>query len=80
MSATPRRRRASGTLGQLKGRLWAVIEYSTRLVEDEDRSPMLRLKASTALVQAALAYSRIVELSDHEARIARLEADRNSHP
>jgi hypothetical protein len=80
MSTSPRRRRGSGSLGQLKGRLWAVIEYSTRLVEDEERSPVLRLKASTALVQAALAYARLVESSDHETRIARLEAERNSHP
>ena len=81
MSTKLRRRRGSGSLGQLKGRLWAVIEYSTRLVEDEDRSPVLRLKASTALVQAALAYARLVESNDHEARLRQLEqaTERNGH-
>jgi hypothetical protein len=74
MSAKPRRRRGSGSLGQLKGRLWAVIEYSGGLVEDETAPHELRLRGSTALVQAALAYTRVTETAELEARVAALEA------
>lgn len=60
MIAKPRRRRAVGSLGQLKGCLWAAIRYNTGLIEDEAADPELRLKASTTLVQAALAYAKLV--------------------
>jgi hypothetical protein len=73
MSTKPRRRRGSGTLGQLKARLWAVIEYNVTLVEDETADHELRLKGSTTLVQAALAYARIVELYDVARDVSALE-------
>jgi hypothetical protein len=81
MSAKPRRRRGSGTLGQLKARLWAVIEYNVGLVEDETADHELRLKGSTTLVQAALAYARVMELYDLEGQVKSLEqlAHRNGH-
>jgi hypothetical protein len=74
MPAKPRRRRGSGSLGQLKARLWAVIEYSVALVDDETVDHELRLKGATALVQAALAYSRVLESHSLESRLAALEA------
>jgi hypothetical protein len=81
MSATPRRRRGSGSLGQLKARLWAVIEYNVSLVEDDDADHELRLKGSTTLVQAALAYARVLELYDLEREVTELEqlTPRNGH-
>jgi hypothetical protein len=60
MSVKPRRRRAPRSLGQLKGCLWAAIQYNTGLIEDEAAEPELRLKASTTLVQAALAYAKLL--------------------
>jgi hypothetical protein len=78
----PRQRRGTGTLGQLKGRLWAVIEYSTRLVEDEIMPHELRLKSCHALTQAAMAYCKITEQTELEARIQALEraaTERNGH-
>ena len=54
MAASPRRRRTILTLGQLKGRLSAGIEYATKLVEDESLDHELRLKGVNALVQAAI--------------------------
>jgi hypothetical protein len=81
MDAKPRRRRMSGSLGQLKGALWAVIHYNVGVVEDENAEHDLRQRASTSLVQAALAYARIVELHDLEAQMKSLEhlANGNGH-
>jgi hypothetical protein len=73
MSAKPRRRRGSGSLGQLKGRLWAAIEYSTALLEDHTADHELRLKAANALIQSAQAYGRLVELYDLEREVKALE-------
>jgi hypothetical protein len=81
MSAKPRRRRGSGTFGQLKARVWAVLEYTVNLVEDETADHETRLKGATTLVQAALAYARVVELYDLEREVKGLEqlAQRNGH-
>jgi hypothetical protein len=81
MDATPRRRRGSGSLGQLKARVWAVLEYTVRLVEDEAVDHETRLKGATTLVQAALAYARVVELHDLEKGMQHLEslAHSNGH-
>jgi hypothetical protein len=81
MSATPRRRRAMLTLGQLKGRLSAGIEYATKLLEDESADHELRLKGFTALIQAATIYARVIELYDLEREVKTLEhlAPTNGH-
>jgi hypothetical protein len=81
MRVKPRRRRSSGTLGQLKARVWAVLEYTVDLVEDETADHETRLKGATTLVQAALAYARVVELHDLEREVKELEqlAPRNGH-
>jgi hypothetical protein len=81
MRTTPRRRRASGSLGQLKARVWAVLEYTVRLVEDEHADHDTRLRGATTLVQAALAYARVVELHDMQAQIDGLRelAQGNGH-
>jgi hypothetical protein len=62
MHANPRRRRGTGSLGQLKARVWAVLEYTVSLVEDEFADHDTRLKGATTLVQAALAYAKVMEL------------------
>jgi hypothetical protein len=73
MNAMPRRRRGSGSLGQLKARLWAVIEYAVTLVETETEDHETRLKGATVLVQGALAYGRIVELHVLEGEVEQLK-------
>jgi hypothetical protein len=73
MSELPHRRRGGGTLGQLKSRLWAAVEYNVRLLEDDSIDHELRLKGSNALVQASLAYCRLIEVYDLEREIRELE-------
>jgi hypothetical protein len=74
MRGQPRRRKGAGSLGQLKARLWAEIEYATSLVENGTTDHELRLQGLTALVQAALAYAKILDLYEKEREIERLEA------
>jgi hypothetical protein len=72
--ARPRRRRGSGSLGQLKARLWAVIEYTSALVEDGEPLPHdLRLRACNSLTQAAATYYKILEGAELQARVEALE-------
>jgi hypothetical protein len=74
MRSKPRRRRAPGSLSQLKARLWAGIEYATGLVEEHTATHEIRLQALTSLVQAATAYARIVDLHEKEKELQQLEA------
>lgn len=73
MSATRRRRRRSGSLGALKGALWAVIQYNLDLIDNEALDHDIRQRACNALTQAGLAYARVVELHDVEKQLGRLE-------
>jgi hypothetical protein len=73
MAASPRRRRTILTLGQLKGRLSAGIEYATKLLEDETADHDLRLRGLTALIQASATYARLVELYDLEREVSQIE-------
>ena len=81
MSANPRRRRAAGSLGDLKRVLWAAICYNRDVIEDADLSHELRQRASNSLSQAALAFMRCTEQAELEGRIRQLElaAERNGH-
>jgi hypothetical protein len=81
MAASPKRRRPNGSLPALKRGLWSVFLRNVELVEDEAQPIDIRLRASTAAVQAGLAWGRVVELHDHEARISAIEAadERNGH-
>jgi hypothetical protein len=82
LSAKPRQRRGTGSLSQLKSRLWSAIEYNTRLLEDETADHELRLKGSNALVQSAMAYLKASEAADIMPQLERLEraaAHKNSH-
>jgi hypothetical protein len=81
MAASPRRRRTILTLGQLKGRLSAGIEYATKLLEDETADHDLRLRGFTALIQATATYAKIIELYDLEQEVKAIEqlTTRNGH-
>jgi hypothetical protein len=79
----PRRRRRSGSLGSLKGALWATIEYNLGVIDDEARAHEIRQKASNCLVQASLAYSHVVELHELSREMSRFEgfvAGNGHHP
>jgi hypothetical protein len=69
----PRRRRRSGSIGSLKSALWATIAYNLDVIEDAEQDHDLRQKASNCLVQASLAYSRVVEQHEMVRQMAHLE-------
>ena len=81
MSANPRRRRAAGSLGDLKRYLWAVVCYNLDVVEEPTHPHDLRQRAGNALVQAGMAYLKATEQTALEQRIRALElaAERNGH-
>lgn len=81
MSAKSRRRRASGSLPALKQALWAVVRYNLDVIEDADLDHELRQKACNGLVQASLAYAKVMELYDLEHQVKALEhlASGNGH-
>jgi hypothetical protein len=81
MSATPRRRRRAGSLGALKSRLWASIEYLVNVIDDETQLHEDRRASCNALTQSTLAYCRVMELYELEQGMQHLEhlATGNGH-
>lgn len=73
MSATRRRRRRSGSLGALKSRLWAAIEYLVDEIDNEQQDHETRRACCNSLTQATLAYSRLIELHTLEQEMQSLE-------
>jgi hypothetical protein len=68
-----RKRRRSGSIGSLKSALWATITYNLDVIEDPECDHDLRQRACNCLVQASLAYAKIVELHDFEREVRDLE-------
>lgn len=54
----PRKRRKKGSLIEAKMRLWAAIERTTTIIENE-RQPETVLRAVHALAQSVSAYVRL---------------------
>jgi hypothetical protein len=81
MSAKPRRRKPSGSLGALKSRLWASIEYLVDVIGDEEQLHEDRRASCNSLTQAAMAYSRLIELHTIEQEMQHFEdlANGNGH-
>jgi hypothetical protein len=81
MEAKRPKRRRSGSIGSLKSALWATIIYNLDVIEDPERDHDLRQKACNCLVQAGLAYAKILELHDLEHQVEDLEqlAGMNGH-
>jgi hypothetical protein len=67
-----RRRRKVGDLAALQRKLWAAICEADDMIVGADADE-LRLKAIHALVQAGMAYAKILEIGEYEARLAALE-------
>jgi hypothetical protein len=72
MAVSPHRRRQKDSLGALKRGLFSVFLRNVEFVEDESQEMSVRLQASTAAVQAGLAYSRVVEQHDMVLEMERL--------
>jgi hypothetical protein len=69
---TRKRRRKTGDLQALQRKLWgAICEADDLIILAE--ADELRLKAIHALVQAGMAYAKVLEIGEHEARLAALE-------
>jgi hypothetical protein len=81
MVPKPRRKRGSGSLEDMKRALNVCVNYNLDVIEDNARDQELRQKACNCVVQATLAYARIVELYDVEREIRDLEqlTDSNGH-
>jgi hypothetical protein len=73
MGAKSRRRRPSGSLGALKSRVWASIEYLVDVIGDEDQTHEDRRASCNSLTQAALAYARVMELYEIQKDVNALE-------
>ena len=54
----PRKRRKKGSLKEAKLRLWAAIERTTTIIEDEENNETV-LRAVHALAQSVSAYVRL---------------------
>jgi hypothetical protein len=67
-----RRRRKVGDLAALQRKLWGAICEADGVIVGADADE-LRLKAIHALVQAGMAYAKILEIGEYEARLAALE-------
>jgi hypothetical protein len=81
MRTKPQRRRPRGSLMSAQKVLWAVIQYNWDVIDDHDLDHEIRQKASTSLVQAALAYARVIELYEMRKEVTALEeaVERNGH-
>jgi hypothetical protein len=75
----PRRRfRQPGDLTQLRRVLWRTIVEVEALLDTHPPSNALVLKSTHALSQLAGTYTKLVESSELEARVAALEATLNT--
>jgi hypothetical protein len=81
MAASPRRKRPNGSLGALKRGLFSVFLRNVEFVEDAEQDIDVRLRASTAAVQAGLAYARVLEQLEMQDEMTALEqlATGNGH-
>jgi hypothetical protein len=61
MAVSPQKRRPKGSLPALKARLWRVFLCNVEFVEDPAQDIEVRLRASTAAVQAGLTDAPGVE-------------------
>jgi hypothetical protein len=69
-----KRRAKPGDLGQLRRVLWQTILAVESLLDTRPPSNDLVLRGAHALAQLAGTYTRLVETSDLEERLAKLEA------
>jgi hypothetical protein len=74
-------RRRSGNLSALKLEVWSAIRAASAIIGDPTSEPEVKLKAASTLATAGAVYLRILEGSELEERITRLEAlsQRNGH-
>jgi hypothetical protein len=73
MSAPVRKRHHSGSIGSLKGMLWASLCEAMRIVEDSKTPKVVRLRAISAVSTAGAVYAKLLEQSELEPRVEALE-------
>lgn len=67
----PSKTRTTGDLERAKKRLWRAVLRASEIIESEDLN--LALRAIHALGQVTLAYAKLHEAADLEARLSALE-------
>jgi hypothetical protein len=72
MGARPRRR--SGNFLALKVEVWSAIRAASVIIADPTTEPDLKLKAASTMATAGAVYLRILDGSEIEDRVARMEA------
>ena len=70
-----RRRVTAGTLEQLRRELWYGVRRVSALLDDEDASPDLVIKASNALALVCNSYLRLTESVELQAEVRELQED-----
>jgi hypothetical protein len=73
MSATPRRRRARGSLSAAKRMYWAVALVGLEMAEDTQRPDDARCKGGNMCIAALTGWRHAHETSELEERVATLE-------
>ena len=75
--------RQGGTMGALRNKVWYALRHAEAILSQPDCPDLVRIKAIHAVVTAAGVYHRVLEGTEIEARIRRLEAAvlsrRNGH-
>ena len=69
-----KRVRSAGSLEKLKKKMWQTISAAEEMLLDPEADSATRLKAIHALVQAGMAYTRLVESTEQADRLDALEA------
>lgn len=73
-----KRVRAAGDLSELRAVLWSGIETAAGSLDSQDDA--VRLRAVHAITQATGAYTKLVEASEFETRLAAVERKLGTSP
>lgn len=76
--AKRRRKKKPGTIQEAQALLWRALEGAAELLDAEDLDANTRLRLLHGLAQGVGAYARVVEVSDIEARLEALEAEKEA--
>lgn len=69
-----KRIRKTGSIQDLKRRIWQGINECERIILEEDHTDSQKIQAVHALNSSAKAYLKIIEVSELESRITALES------
>lgn len=63
----------AGTVEDLRLKVWRALDAADGVLGDAKSDPVLKLRALHALTQASSAYLKLVEVSELDARMRRIE-------